>query len=395
MMPSDWERPMVYLHRIKVLVYRFDSHFYRTLRMFFPHDFLCPNLPALTWDPESSEAFPLIFMFLGPQITRITVGMDGSLSCLSILPTLGVIYPHLLHVTVYTNDWEGHDWEGDEQQLVQCIAAFVTKLTRLTSLSLPNLNRETFEHIARLPDLTSLVLEKPIGFIPGRPSDDVDDELGFPRLKYLRINAASTEFTIALIRTMKRTPLSSLSITFTPLPNTTYLPEFYSALAAHCHIWRSRLFMSSLTLAGTYKSRIQDLELVAPSYRDRLPKARVTLTALSAFAVNCLHLKFLHIILDASAIPATETHLPSPQNSLTYLDVGYSPISPAPAVANFLRRLFSRLTKIYTDHDAGRYPKPSVRSLRHSEADHCIWKEVKAILATNAHDTGDWESSDD
>ncbi|KAJ7495524.1 hypothetical protein FB451DRAFT_1121975 [Mycena latifolia] len=422
-MPADWERPMVYLHRIKSLVCLNDAHIYGSLRMSFPRDFFCPNLQALTWSADSDEAFPEIFMFLAPRIRQINLALgfyNPDMTHLSLLPVLGRKYPHLTHVRIGGNTWGG----TYDQHLLRCIADFVRNLTCLEVLSLPMLDRETFQHIAQLPSLSSLLLRDAAGFIPDPRSST---EPGFTGLRSLQIDTISPQFMTAFLRRMTSTPLSSFDVTLDPLPDTPYLPDVYAALETHCShsalrsidiscvngdnrdhgdihvhtitgpILRHLFRFTNLTevclapstgfdlddgtvieMARAWPS-IERLELVAPAYRADLPNQRVTLAALPVFALHCPHLEFLHILLDASVVPDT-AGTPHTQEALIGMDVGYSTVSNASSVTVFLAAVFPKLSDIRTDHDGDRYPIPSSESLQQSAPFHEIWKEVETSL---------------
>ncbi|KAJ7471651.1 hypothetical protein B0H11DRAFT_2283037 [Mycena galericulata] len=426
-MPLDWERPMVYLNRIRALVCVDDLDLYQQLQTSLPRDLLCPNLRDLTWSPQSASAFPHIFMFLGAQIQRITIGLYGPDSQISLLPQLGIMYPGLLDVTVITPGWH----RMNRPLLRQSITSFVSNLTSLKSLSLPDLGREAFDYIAQLPTLRSLVLQHPSEFTPRiriAPNADAA-QLGFTSLEYLQIDAATPEFTTALICSMKQAPVSSFITEFTPPYQPLYLRDFYSSLAAHLshdalscinftndweddlerddmhiitgHILRGLFCFTNLTEVSLEPRmgfdiddatviemtsawpRIERLEFVTPAYHAQNPAARLTLNVFPAIARHCPSLSFLQIFLDTSVVPISTVAQPVQQHTLMALDVGHSSISDPLAVASFLSALFLELTTICTDHDGDRYPEIPREILQLSDVSHEKWKEVERSLPSN------------
>ncbi|KAJ7614472.1 hypothetical protein FB45DRAFT_1110221 [Roridomyces roridus] len=79
--PTDWERPFFYAHRVK----RFDNSldvqygrlFYETLQMCLPGEPLFPNLQSMNWTSENDGVlFPYLRSFLGPRLRTLTLDVD-------------------------------------------------------------------------------------------------------------------------------------------------------------------------------------------------------------------------------------------------------------------------------------------------------------------------------
>ncbi|KAJ7608503.1 hypothetical protein DFH06DRAFT_191999 [Mycena polygramma] len=108
-------------------------------------------------------------------------------------------------------------------------------------------------------------------------------------------------------------------------------------------------------------SRLENLTLCSTSKALYLP----TLECMSFFAQYCPRLTFMHMTLDATAIPPC--NICTVQRSLTSLIVEHSDISSSPGVARYLSGFFPNLSSIATEREP-------------QQDGHRMWKEVEAQL---------------
>ncbi|KAJ7144125.1 hypothetical protein C8R44DRAFT_846099 [Mycena epipterygia] len=400
--PTDWERPLFYLSRVKWLdLSRAEDlpseALFETLSLCLPAEHLFPNLKTLSWTYVDAPLFPYIRIVLGPKITNIEINLTTTMSHLSLIPTLALRCPHLTDVQVsyeYT-PIPFHD------EIRTSVSLFVRGLKRLRSLRVNDLDRPALEHLATLPTLTLLTLENIQGSTRFFPKQL--DPSRFSTLESLAIWLTTAEAAIFWIESVSHSALADLSITMSSPPTTQALSALYVAVAENipcanlCRLQvdvpypfavapfdessdqsvvekregLTRLFrFHNLTNLGLESLRGFDLDdaLVLemaqawPNLRTlqllpngpASPASRVTLAALRSFAHHCPKLVSLGIELDAGTVPvAHEGDKQDVQTKLNVLSVGFSPISNPSAVASFIFDIFPEVSDLYGNRGNG------------------------------------------
>ncbi|KAJ7083491.1 hypothetical protein C8R44DRAFT_862470 [Mycena epipterygia] len=409
--PADWERPLVYLQRIRTLDCRFTPALsVETLEAMvhsLPEEFICRNLRSLSWPPKSStmDAWaPYLDRFLGPGIESITITLDDSEAQLSILPMLALKYPNLKRA-----DIEG---PSSSSELCRSLSTFACGLNRIETLNIATLNRAAFQHLSHLPSLKCLNLYAPeAGDLDTHTIvSSIPPPTSFPVLRYLDFFSTTIEFAIEFLQGLSRCPVQDFDVNTRVLTTKTVTRTFYIALAKHL----SHSTLKELSVNGDYcefvvpDPDLDEIEQYAVSGRalaelfcfvnltlvDLRPpvgfkindvtawdmarswpriqtlalractdvhcRPAMTLKGLVAFATHCPVLTELGISFNASTIPySSEKFLAeltvAPQMKLRELHVGQSPISQPAAVARFLSATFPNLTKIATEWEYTHY----------------------------------------
>ncbi|KAJ7209205.1 hypothetical protein GGX14DRAFT_566392 [Mycena pura] len=381
LVPTDWERPLVYWKLIKAFrIFEFDEWMIspdvcETLRNSCPTPLLFPNVREVSWF-ESASLLPLFSMLLSPRLKSVGLLPGGSSEFLSILSTLGE-YSDLTHV-----DLRGQ-WYGLPPDVLESISAFILKLRRLESLRLPEANGAIIMHLARLPYLKSLVVDAAVRFSPAILRNSSDTR--FPSLRTLNLWAVSLDHSVAIVEAVAEPALTSLNLVFNAgTPDAQAITRLYTAITSNrdhsalrylrledgrtsiigapspdqCIVPTETLAIlfaftnlttiilkpfhglelddeTMLRIARTWR-RVEELRLAGP--------ARVTLAGIHSLARHCPDLRVLETFLDASSVPVLdEIH---PQTRLTVLVPNDSPISSPAAVATFLSSVFPGLQDI-------------------------------------------------
>ncbi|KAJ7115591.1 hypothetical protein C8R43DRAFT_1038551 [Mycena crocata] len=404
LVPTDWERPLVYWTRIRNFrIMKFSPTIVspdacQALQLCCPGSCLFPNLQKIRWLVDDPVVFPLMAIFLAPRMHSIDITLipGESMVQLSLLPTLAVRYPNLTEVALS----ERHRTTLGPS-ILQSIAALVCNLPRLESFYVSTVDSIIFDHIARLRSLRYLVISELLNSsLAGRP-ERIGLEPCFPSLETLTLWSTTPKITVALIRAMPRRPLTELRVIFeTDFLDIHSSAELYSALARHCS--HSTLKYLSLQEESCYAAQptfppseeefddyvvppatlrllfaftnltkvklctyfgfdlddatvidmarawpfIRKLEL-EPYFDVHLTPHRtgVTMAGIQAIATHCLDLKKLAIFFDAKKIPSASVNI-RPQTKLVYLDVFCSPISSSASVTTFLSETFPNLGRI-------------------------------------------------
>ncbi|KAK7044489.1 hypothetical protein R3P38DRAFT_165882 [Favolaschia claudopus] len=408
-LPSDWERPLVYAHRVKSLNYdgRFpvsgrptSAEFLQSLHLCLPRQHLFPNLQTLWFFSRYEWTFEYIRLFLGPQINDLFLARPQTAAHLSLLPTIAAECPLLKDLEIqHTNQ---------ELDCKDAVSALVLGLHRLESIILPCLDNVALEHLARLPGLKSLTLENQtvMSAFPAGFSNDIL----FPSLESLHIMGEDVDAILPLLTLMTQAPLRDLDIDVAGKITANRLAALYSAIIRYCkkshtslerfhycpgigtgsaiptdadistylvpgsHILSlapfTNLSVVLLTaplgfdlddaivadLAQTWP-HICELSIYSTFYVNR--RSRITLKGLLSFAQHCPHLRSLALPLDATSSSPWPHQLVSEadanagrriqQNSLLYMIVMRSPIADPLLVAGFLSSVFPKLNSILTD----------------------------------------------
>ncbi|KAJ7186137.1 hypothetical protein C8R46DRAFT_1343201 [Mycena filopes] len=406
--PADWTRVLSYARRIRTIYVGrgLPLEVAELLNVSLPVDHLLPNLLDLIWESDDPRVLPYISLFLGTQITSLTLTIQPSIAYSSLLTMLTSKLSSLTNVTIsWSEAQEATPAPGLVSSLVQA-------LPRLQSLYVPHLDPPGYRHLASLSALKSLSLYRFVSF--GDPAAAAHP--AFPRLTSLyfyspTINSAVT----ALVDTFSNTPLGMLECESEHLTSAAAAQELFTAVAAGCsHSHLRMIYMNlgddddatNLQSAGTITPEVLAPLLVFSHLRDvtlnsshdlalddafcaalgaawprieyldligfNRPRRQlaVGLPALAAFARHCPYLTTLGIELNAQPLPAIPDTPLQPrvsQQALSVLRVGHSSIGSPFLVAGFLSVAFPGLSDIVVADDS-------------EEPDYDGWAEVQRLL---------------
>ncbi|KAJ7937842.1 hypothetical protein B0H13DRAFT_1698631 [Mycena leptocephala] len=419
---SDWERVLVYAHRVKRLFSDVDD---LDLSAVFPCISLCvpenllQNLRSLHWQHGDND-FHYIHFFLSSKITALSIHCT-SYSARSLLPILALKCPRLRKVFLGPRlDSSASDVVVKHD--VQAISTFVRGLRCIEKLSAPVLDQGALEHLRRLPTLRQLDIG---GISPTLSDSPTVDSDAFVSLEKLQLSA-EIEATTRFLGWCNKVPLIRFGVLFPAFATADETHCLFTALAvglAHSSVTDLTLDSDSnhtdLSASSHYPIRpesirvllcfvnltaisilspvgidldndtvaemarawpgIESLELA--SYRSTTTRPRISLGCLLLFATYCRHMRRLVISFDGTVLPTPQLGAGnrSPQHSLKHLDVEYSAISTPISVAGFLSGIFPRLEEISSRLDDEQNPKEV--ALRAQEMEfHDRWNEVQALL---------------
>ncbi|KAJ7609222.1 hypothetical protein DFH06DRAFT_1485918 [Mycena polygramma] len=441
---ADWERPMFYWNRIRSLgigsldTRKISPDVCELLRLSCPTEHLFPNLQHLGCLDDQPANFPVSAMFFSPRLTSIRLAAGASRTQLSVLPALGVKHPGLTDV-----DLRGRGRSHCDKPLLQSILAFISNLSRLESFGINNVDPAILEHVARLPALTSLVIDVFMSLEAFSQLDGSDPR--FPLLEELHLWGTTPDVGTAMVEAIEHHGLMALSLVFeAEYPTSGTTARLYNAVAAngsyatldwlrvedewiykrkHTVVPAEEAFDSYIVRAGTLRTlfpftnvttvilkpfygfdvdddvvselarawcRLEELRL-ACSYDLHIPgfQPRMTLGAVRAIATHCKNLHTLELYLDGRKLPSPADACI--QTTLTRLEVQCSPISAPTAVAAFLSGIFPQLTDV-NSYCVQRDPPP--RSVGR-------WEKVARLLGSTVPGRGEestedeWSDSDD
>ncbi|KAJ7212644.1 hypothetical protein GGX14DRAFT_564395 [Mycena pura] len=390
-LPTDWERPLFYMRRVKFFSMGRPTRYSDVLDAFgpcLPTPYIFPNLEKLWWN---EPPFTHLSFFLTLRLTNIHLS--------SVNTELSVISNYVLQCpglkTVHLSLKAGGVYNPAARSIWP-FSSIVRGLMHIEDLHVPEVDSTAMEHLAQLPRLKSLgfsyqgALEEPQPF---------EQSVRFPAL--FRLSVPLVAVATTLLRFFWQTPLETLIIHNTernPMTKTAAW-DFYSTLAAHCshtsllqilnggqtqlpgeptpeqivansvggdilqplfsfpNLHKVQLRhpvgfdLDDATILDMARSwpRITSLSLVA-STTSHMP-SRVTLEGLYAFAQHCPRLYELTITFDATLAPRT---LPSDETRtnqlcLKCLNLGYSPVGDPGPVAEFLFSIFPHLWAIRSE----------------------------------------------
>jgi hypothetical protein len=382
-----------------------------TLRICSPSQTPFPKLRQIQWFDPHPAPLPLFSMFLSPLLNSICLVLKESMTQLSLLPTLGVMYPDLTNVELRGSFGPA---------ILQTVSSFLSNLNRLESLCIPRADAAILEHIARLPSLKSLTVRETLPF-----NSFPEGDRSIPRfrsLEVLHLTFTTPEISTMIVGAVEHNRLASLTLIFSsPLPDSDETTRLYSTIAST----RSYATLNSLTVEDDSNSleipdddafdsyviraetlrvlfsftnlttivlkpirgfdlddevvldmarvwrRVEELRL-APAEKALSARAnmRVTLVGIQAIAAHCLYLRKLELVFDASDVPPLGST--TPQTNLSVLSVRFSPISSPAAVAMFLSGIFPGLGRVYA-HGAGRW-QPSIAAWWR------CWRTVNSLI---------------
>ncbi|KAJ7771317.1 hypothetical protein DFH07DRAFT_1057681 [Mycena maculata] len=411
-LPSDWERPLIYSHRVRHFKYKLSysypdsAAFYEMLRMCLPPEPLFPNIESLLWETSDAALLPHFRQFIGPSLTSLTVSTFQSASHLSLLPALAAQCPLLQEVCILTSDGLPGRCET--------VSFLVKQLTRLESLEAPCLDAVALDHLARRPVLDFVHLDDQTPLSPVlefASQTEVSSSCDIAMLTLTVTDArAATEVlartrpqppcgrsTTALLRIATTRPSTLSRSRYHPRDTTETAadPEqiaLYAVPGTHLFPLFTLTTLTSVTLAGPVGldlddaaaaeiarawPRITSLDIAGSAFLHISP--RTTLRALLAFARLCPHLWRLSLPINARSVPKwrkaqTAAEERPTQRCLRSLHVGESPVGTPLDVAAYLSSIFPRLEWV----SAGKEDSRDVRA--EVLAGQRKWKAVEAAL---------------
>ncbi|KAJ7173212.1 hypothetical protein C8R46DRAFT_991039, partial [Mycena filopes] len=343
-----------------------------------PTAHLFPHLRSISWIVCDKPLLPCVHFLLAPGIVSITLGTFRSARDLSMLPVIALRCPVLADVTLIQD-------EVPSIPQASPVSSFICGLKLIRQLTVHHCDQSAFEHIARIHSLTTLALRKPLTTRPVLHYPQIP----FPSLQGLDLADAPIQSILAVLCTVRRSPLTNVDIDITPLPDAATLTEICAALSPLSHlrtlgitsgslftvapplidldVIRPLLDLASLTalrislphgvtltdaavleLAKSWP-QLEDLTLHA----DHKPqRPRTTLLSLISLARHCPKLEGLDMDVDASDVPDVARDAAAGrvvQHALRHWEVGDSLIVLPLRVAQFLSGLFPNLASIDTD----------------------------------------------
>ncbi|KAJ7214903.1 hypothetical protein GGX14DRAFT_443394, partial [Mycena pura] len=394
--PTDWDRPLFYLHRVKHLsitdyMNMPSQDLFDTFSLCLPTDHFFPNLRSLEWTNVNSALFHNIRLLLGPNITDLQITFTDDIPCLSFIPMIAAKYPDLRSADLYC---EFAEFRPESREL-ETISLFARGLKCIETLSVDALDGSAFAHLSTLPTLESLTVMNlcAFSFAPSQP-----DIPGFIGLTTLIITATTDKAAISCVKALSQSPLAKvfLCMDFETTPK--FVSLLYASVVeniSHATLrsldiqatddpqWpahppsspeRSAVFRTALRhlfcfgsltraeLTTTGGFHLDDALLVELAHawpnmqhltllaEDRsCSGSRATLSGLRSLAYLCPGLVILGLELEASVIPSPYSHVDrKPPSRLSDLCVGFSPIFEPSLVAYFLVATFPEIKQVST-----------------------------------------------
>ncbi|KAJ6544241.1 hypothetical protein B0H19DRAFT_1267532 [Mycena capillaripes] len=399
---TDIPRLLFYSVRVRTLKMDYstygtiDSEFLRALDLSLPTQGFMPRLCHFSWSPNKKGPLSFMHHLLGPQIREIDLDLGNCTGGLSILPSIKSLCPLISDFTF--------DVKVDPLS-VRLISDAVCGWQYLTDLSIPNLDKAGFIHVAGLTSLTSLSLcyAKDTAFL--HPPEFLSGTT-FPVLKYLFIRCETSRFCAGVLQVISSRTFENLTIR----PMVCWTTSAWQKLHTTLRDCLNHATFNSIDVEETGEdNRPADTEsyvLSADALRPLLAftnmnsvmyqvypcldvdddfleemalawpqigtlqfgtevsisqRPRATLKCLITFAGHCSQLSTLGIRMDASQVPEFKQ---VPRNRLGHkwldrLDVGTSTISSSKEalVAAFISNLFPELEYLFS-FDATPLPEP-------------------------------------
>jgi len=425
MTEEDWERPLLYLNRIKLLNLRSDTWILSTTAF----QQICATIPgggahifpnlgtlSLHYRRFSSRETPTarsIPFLVSPRITdiRLSFSHDDRWGrvMIGILDSLVDCCPSLTRADVSVCD----------ESVLDRVSRFVLNLTRIKVLVVHNINEAAFTYLASLPSLMTLKLDDLTVTLP--VVLDTSMAYSYSSLRNLHFESTTGECVIAFLNLIVNGQLQNLHIEGLDDSEPTTADAFgrlCSALVArsshaelesitipNCgypEITDHSIFMVTgrvlrqlccfknlvrllLDQPGGFDLTDKDVFVMASSWpqlemlalggkADARTDSRVTLHSLSVFAQHCPKLRFLQIMLNATVVselePDTRRHV-----VLKDLNVSYAHIEEAPPVASYISAVFPKAALEY-----GWWVHEDEESDEATIMYAGRWGEVKALL---------------
>ncbi|KAJ6541061.1 hypothetical protein DFH09DRAFT_929338 [Mycena vulgaris] len=411
-LPTDWERPLVYSHRVKSFnldgpYSSVEPGFLEELRMCFPGEYLFPNLERLEWFSKNPSFLPHARLFLGHRLKFLSLGTFASAAHLSFLPSLAAQCPSIVDVDIYASD-------ELKPQFQTAVSLFVGGLTRLETLIVPSLDRAALEHLGRLPNFTSLTLQAQL-LLPLPDSPIPPNQALFTSLKCLTITGTDISDIFDLL---SHSPIDNIDASFptsttaTPARIVPYLVLPWGNLIGSSELDPPQATAAQIAISLVHGRQLRPLFVLANLRTVSLSTpvgfdldnatvselahawpnletlqfgasdfvhvpSRVTLAGLLPFARHCPLLHTLEIPLDAPCARSESPRSGSQSSaSCARRSSHRSPILAPLAVAGFLSSVFPTLRSVCTDREH------RTNTAEHQEALvlHRKWKDVESAL---------------
>ncbi|KAJ7151854.1 hypothetical protein C8R43DRAFT_1127487 [Mycena crocata] len=401
--PTDWERPLFYAHRIKSFILddptQYFPHIFPAIASVIPtagHIF--PNLTSLDWSSHSEgfrnraqfeQDFTHIRLFLTPKLTSFRCRLD-ELDChFRLLFLLPRACPALAH---FSTDHLWNDYATPEFHTR--LALFVSQLANLESISILSPDMGSLEHLGRMATLKHLDLRKLPRQLLTYPTPEEPLFTGLRTITLTRVDftlaaklvsmCSTNEFTethlhfnsyetlpkfqdvITSIAAWRRShsSLRSLSIakctrdeisrTMPPLGSyqidiTTVQNLFCFPNLLHLHLTASLGFSlddAAVDQLARSWPHLETLKLCSSRTYSRGVIPLTTLRSLCSLAQHCPHLFRVELAFDPSLIPTLPPTSAIPHRNLRFLHASHSPDPETGPVAKFLVALFPELEEI-------------------------------------------------
>lgn len=411
--PSDWDRFMIYAPRIKI----FNSYdedcplssasaleVYRAMDVRMEPNLL-PNLQRLSWEHTGDDIFPFIRLFLTPHVRELRIKPEAvSNNQLSFLHTL-----HTRQLPMRDFEW----WSEAKVDITEAIAPTLRGWTQLGTLTLTNFTQP--HHLMHLPRLYELTMSFSVTDMTLLPH--TDSRLGFLSLNDVMIHHCSLKNAAVLFEMMSNSPLRSLLMTEIHSSSPADWKSFLSVLSNHCDqllftdihladdnvLWPSEGMVSIdslrplLSFTNLIHVRLhhpcgfdlddEDIKTMAKAWpqlgvlhieKDTFPlqwaRSKLTLQCLLPIAQYCTKIGSIVLYLDATTIAPVSPRQEIRNHSLVHLDVRSSPILAAPKVAAFLSDIFPRIETVKSEKRFVKEDRTHVRVLP-------MWGEVEDLIS--------------
>ncbi|KAJ6491971.1 hypothetical protein C8R45DRAFT_190055 [Mycena sanguinolenta] len=415
---SDWERPLVYMRRIRSLSdlslgERPMFEIFGALVASLPGDVasLFPKLTSLTWrEPSGADDSSWKRPLLSPRLTSLSISSD---SMKTLLPAINIprSCPTLKKLTLSSYPMDA--------ETLSAFSSCLRNLFTLESVDVEIPDMATLQHLSQLESLTSLTIVFPGDFVllPGAS------------LPFIALNRLDIKYEVAQVidffESCSEAPLKDIDMRLFTCPSTTVIDRLHAALRDGC----SHSALSSLNIEIDENYRLEpesdlmtvhslrilfcftnvtsvritslgfdmddqgmkELARAWPQLRvlglgfagmndDTELQPRFSLRSLSVLAQHCPALAELNLTLDATVVPEPDPTI-VPQLALRYFGVGRSPITSTSLVAEFISALFPSLAQIRTFGDGFIDDADSPLDLQPEDtAYHHLWTEVAAQI---------------
>ncbi|KAF8870457.1 hypothetical protein BD779DRAFT_1792006 [Infundibulicybe gibba] len=399
--PSDLERFRVYAHRVRVYYNSYidaPTAIYHALSFHFHDQPIFPNLVKIIWTFEKQETFPYISMFLGPSIREIQLYVSGDSVQISLLPTLGMRCPSLVHFELSTPDCYpdvGQQMKSllpQWSQLETLVTQYLPEESLRIAAALPHLRSFTLSHAdVEYGDASSLTLGadaatnsplRKFTFSLFGPDPPVWRDL-FATLAGLRNKGKLTTIYIDDFAVSNDgygpSTADELRLLF-PLPSLTHL-----ILRTCCGFDIDDAFMHEVAAAWPC---IHTLNIEAAEILQQFAPRQLTLQGLAPLAERCPNLQDLTVHINVAHICSNHFDACSNFDSkscVDYLDVGRSPIlrKSVPWAAAYLSTIFPKLRDVHYVSDYGGLERPAYPDR---------WSDVESHLVAYRHASGHRQS---
>ncbi|KAJ6579560.1 hypothetical protein DFH09DRAFT_330703 [Mycena vulgaris] len=405
-MSTDIPRLLFYSVRIKELTLESQSYygtvhtdFLKALDMCLVPYVLMPKLSQLTWSPEMEEAPESSFVhhLLGRQSRKIDLDLFNSPSALSLFPYMKSSCPLVSDFRLIATV---------DPVTIPMMSDVVCGWEQLQILTIGNLDKRGFIHVARLPALKQLHLGpvKNTGLLPLHLPEFLPRQ-SFPALADLRLICDAPRFCVGIIKVISSRRLKSITIR----PLTAWTASAWEEIHTTFHdcldetqledidveqmgernplVNASPYILTSSTLRPLLKFNLcslrfqldpgveidddflEEMAIAWPQLNTlmigtdilttRIPRA--TLKCLVPFARHCPDLYSLGIRMDVTDIPEFSQVAGNRVGlSLDALHVGTSPLTytQTTEVAAFLSNIFFELVYIFVSSDTEPLPHP-------------------------------------